>query len=183
MVYACFATGEISALRALCYTVAAEVLGFLLGFLFLAVFVHLKREPNVVLEKPVPIIAQSSNFVDDPHFPLPFEAVGVELADGKFRPIMVLAGRVPFTNSKKPLLAFDPNEGMPKLKLYRGTNELAAANHFLGEYQVSGYSRTEQPLQLMIHFDVDSNRQLLLQVREIGATHNTALKLKRISAP
>ena len=183
LVYACFATGEISAVRALCYTVVAELLGFLVGFLLLAAFVYLKREPQVVLEEPAPIVVQSTYFVDEPQFPLPFEAVGVELPDGKFRPIMLLAGRVPFTNSKKPLLAADPKAGVPKLKVYRGTNELAAANHFLGEFQVSGYSRTRQSLQLMIHFDVDPKHRLLLKVRDVSATHNTALKLKRISAP
>jgi len=183
LVYACFATGGISAVRGICYTVVAVTLGFLLGFLSWAAFVYLKREPIVVLEKAVPIIARSANFVDEPQFPLPFEAVGVELPDGKFRPLMVLAGRVPFTNSKRPLLTFDPKEGMPKLKLYRGTNELAVSNHFLGEYQASGTSGTKQPTQLMILLDVDSNHQLSLQVREIGADYNTALKLKRIPAP
>ena len=179
IVFVSFSAGDASFGRALLYTIVAEVLGLLSGSLLLVAWVYLKREPNVLLERQTPI-TEATNFMDTPQLPLSFEAVGVESPDGKFNPIMFLVGRLPITGYKKPLLSVDVKAGAPKLKFYRGTNELADANHFLGEFQIVGYSRTKQSLQLMIKFDVDTKHQLFLQVRDVDATHNTALKLKRV---
>jgi hypothetical protein len=93
---------------------------------------------------------------------------------------MFMTGPVPRRGYKTPLLSVDAKGGAPKLKVYRGTNELAAANQFLGEFQIAGYSRTKQSLQLMIIFDLDTKQGLSLQVRDVDSTHNTALKVKRV---
>jgi hypothetical protein len=179
IVFLCFSAGDASFGRALLYTIVAEVLGLLLGSLLLAAFVFLGRSPRVILQRQTPIIA-TTNLLDVPHLPLSIEAVGVESPDGKFNPIMFLTGPVPRRGYKTPLLTVDLKAGAPKFKIYRGTNELAAANQFLGEFQIAGYSRTKQSLQLMVIFDLDTKQELSVQARDVDATHNTALKIKRI---
>jgi hypothetical protein len=161
------------------YTLMAEVVGFVSGLLFLVALRYSKQESSVVLEKQAPIVA-TTNLVDDPNLPLSCEAVGMEAPDGKFNPIMFLSGPVPRIGYKKPLLTVDLAAGAPRIKTYRGTNEWAVANHFLGQFQVVDYSKTKQSLVLMIVFFLDEKNQLSLQVRDVDAEHNTALKLKRV---
>lgn len=172
---------ETSAGRALLCTIVAEVVGLSLGALLLAACVHLKQEPRVLLEQRAPF-TWTPNPAEVPELPLSSEAVGVALPDGKFHPIMFLKGQLPGHAYKTPLLSVDVKSGPPRLKVYRGTNELAAANHFLGEFQISGYAKTKQSLQLMVIFDLEPDRQLLLQVRDVDAAHNLALKLKQVKA-
>src|ERR1017187_490647 len=160
-------------------TPMAEAFGLASGLLLLIALRYSMREPSVVLEKQTPIVA-TTNLVNDPNLPLSFEAVGVEAPDGKFNPIMFLTGPVPRIGYKKPLLTVDLAAGVPKLKIYRGTNALAATNHFLGQYQVVDYSKTKPSLVLMIVFLIDEKNQLSLQVREVDKDHNTALRAKRV---
>jgi hypothetical protein len=190
IVYRCFCTNEMPALeilvwtvrsRALLYAIAAEVLGLFLGSLLLTAFIYLKRDPRVLLEQRTPF-TQTPNLGEVPELPLSSEAVGVELPGGEFYPIMFLKGRLPEHGYKTPLLTVDAKAGPPRLKVYRGTNELAAANHFLGEFQILGYSRAKQSLQLMVIFDLETDRRLFLKVRDVDATHNIALKPKRIES-
>ena len=178
MVYLCFA-GETSWGRALLYTVGSEVLGLLLGSLLLVAFSYLKREPRILLEQRVPF-TEARERGGVPELPLSSEAVGVELPDGRFYPIMFLKGRLPEHGYKTPLLTVDVKAGHPRIRVYRGTNEIAAANHFLGEYEISGYSKAKQSLQMMIIFDIETDGRLFLQARDVDAAHNIALKSKPV---
>jgi molecular chaperone DnaK (HSP70) len=116
-----------------------------------------------------------------PDLPLHYDAVGTEMSDGKFNPIMFLTTPIPRDGYKKPLLTIDLKSGAPKIKIFRGTNDLANNNYFLGEFEIVNYPKTKQSMQLMLFFSVDEKKRLFLQARDVDETHNTALKLKRLS--
>ena len=158
----------------------AELSGCIAGFLFLVAFFFLQQEPRVLLEQPTPIAETTNRLEALPDLPLRYEAVGVELPDGKFNPIMFLATPIPRDGYKKPLLTVDLKAGAPRIKIFRGTNELAGENHFLGQFEIVNYPKSKSSMQLMLFFSVDEKRRLFMQARDVDETHNTALKLKRV---
>ena len=74
-------------------------------------------------------------------------------------------------------LAYDLKTGTPRLKIYRGTNEIAASNHFLGEFQIGGYSKTKSPLDGTVFFMLSETKQLFVEAQ---AENKASLKLKRV---
>lgn len=115
---------------------------------------------------------------EKPNLPLRIEAVGIEAPDGKFIPAMFLIS--PGTGENYKNFTIDLKTGTPRLKIYRGTNEIAASNHFLGEFQIDGYSKTKPSLDGVVFFTLSEKKQLFMEAHE--AEHNTYLKLKRIDA-
>jgi hypothetical protein len=179
VVYLCFAGGT-SYGRAALYTLGAETLAMVLGALVVAAFIYLRTEPRVLLEQRAPFMPTLARG-EAPQLPLASEAVGIELPDGRFHPILLLQGRLPERGYNRPPLAVDVTAGPPRLKVYRGTNGRAAANHFLGEFAVTGYAQGQRSVQLMVVFDVEPDQRLFLQARDADATHNVALTLKRVA--
>lgn len=161
-------------------TVIAELAGWITGCLFLVAFIYLKQEPRVLLEQQTPVTELTSRLEDTPDLPLRYEAVGVESSDGKFTPIMFLTTPIPRVGYKKPLLTVDLKAGPPRVKIFRGTNDLARENYFLGQFEIVDYPKTKQSMQLMLFFSVDEKKRLFFQARDVDETHNMAMKLKRV---
>ena len=163
------------------HAVIAELSGWATGFSFLLIFFFLKQEPRVLLEQQTQITEITNRLEASPDLPLRYEAVGVESSDGKFNPIMFLATPIPRVGYKKPLLTFDLKMGAPQIKIYRGTNDLARDNHFLGQFKIVDYPKTKQSMQLMLFFILDEKKRLFLQASDVDETHNTVLKLTQVA--
>lgn len=48
------------------------------------------------------------------------------------------------------------------VKVYRGTNRVAASNQFLGEFEVSGFASGEEKSRVQIGFNLNAQRELFL---------------------
>ena len=77
-------------------------------------------------------------------------------------------------------LTFDLKAGLPEIKVYRGTNDIAAGNHFLGRFQVVGYSNSKQSLDVTLLFELSGKKQLFAIARDRNT--RTGLKLKPLEA-
>ena len=135
---------------------------------------HMRDFPVSVERQPPLLEIHDSGY--RPGLPLSQAAAGIEGADGKFVPMMFLVWPQPGWNFQD--LTFDLKTGSPEIKVYRGTNEVAAQNHFLGTFQISGFSRARPALDVILFFQLSSDRQLFLIARE--RNHNTHLKLRRV---
>ena len=165
--------------------VLAELLGIVGCSLYLAAYFYFGREPQTLLEPQTPLVETTNHTYEVPNLPLHLPAVGAEMPDGKFNPIMFLTSRELSTRGKgngyKSFSTIGPNIEAPKIRLFRGTNDLASANYFLGEFQVMDYRKVKQPMELWLFFSLDEKSRLFVQARAVDKTHNDALKLRRVS--
>ncbi len=110
-----------------------------------------------------------------PFAPLACECLGVADESGQFVPIMYLSGSVPRGGGQ----TFSLNPG-DTLKVYRGTNQLAAKNHWLGEFNVSDFQEPgPRPANLEIDFEITAERRVLISARADGGS-SVYLKLDRV---
>ncbi|MDB6025220.1 MAG: hypothetical protein JWM68_1443 [Verrucomicrobiales bacterium] len=187
IVYRCFCRDEMEQVDVLSWTLRPQALqrAFLSELVTLVggaliIFLVLQRgkvealSARVLLEPQTPL-AEIRDTGEKPVLPISIEAVGIEEADGKFTPVMFLTWPQAGYNYKT--FTTDLKAGTPRLKIYRGTNELAASNHFLGEFQIEGYRKTKSSLEGMVFFMLSEKRQLFVEAHE--AEHNSYLKLKR----
>jgi hypothetical protein len=65
----------------------------------------------------------------------------------------------------------------PRLKIYRGTNDIAASNHFLGEFQIGNYPKAKTSLDGTIFFMLSEKKKLFM---EAHLENNSSLELKRV---
>jgi len=132
----------------------------------------------VILEPQITVSAVNGNDLRIPPLAtsrLPCEAVGIEGVLQKFEPVMYLAQPVPrYGGSSKFFEANAPR----RFRVYRGDNEIAAKNKFLGEFEIVGPANPAESVEAMIGFKVNDQRQLLLSVTDIGGNH--VLNVRRI---
>jgi hypothetical protein len=163
-------------------TALSELVGIVGVSLWLAAVFIFGGEPQTLLERQTPLVEVTYLTNRVPNLPLRYPAVGTEMPDGKFSPIMFLtheSGRL--GTGYKEFSMIGPKFDSPKIKVYRGTNDSAADNCFLGEFEIVNYSKTQKARELWLFFSVNEKRQLFVQARAIDKTHNDALKLKRVS--
>jgi len=153
----------------------AETCAFIAGFLLIAGHVFYIRDRPILVEQQPPLVEMQDSG-RKPQFPLAYEAVGIE-TNGQFVPVMFLRWPSPGWRFKD--VTFDLNAGAPKIGVYRGTNEIAANNFFLGEFQIIGHPKTKKTLDVMISFELSEKRQLFVVVRD--KERNISFKLKSIN--
>ena len=159
-------------LRAVMAELGMLVVVFLLGK---AYEFHIRDFPVLVEEQPP--LAETRDAGYRPRLPLSSPAVGIEAPDGKFTPMLFLDWPPPGWGFEN--LTFDLKAGLPEIKVYRGTNELAASNQFLGRFQITGYAK-KQPLDVMVLFELSEKKQLFMIARD---ANKTSLKLLRVDTP
>lgn len=137
-----------------------------------------KQVPDVLLEHGTPVTVTTNRALEAPHFPLKCEAVGFDGPDGSFEPVMLLTSPLPRGASQTRPLGL----GWPEMvKIYRGTNQVAASNHFLGEFQVVAVASEEEKSKLEIGFELSAQKDLFVnatdetggkryEVRRVGAS-------------
>ncbi len=113
---------------------------------------------SCLLETKPPIAPAISGKLSVPIYPLKGEAVGYADEDGEFHPIMYLSE--PYGTETLTETDAKTQGANVTFDIYRGTNPLAIANHFLGRYEI-----TRQPANagVEIGFKLDQQRQLLLE--------------------
>jgi hypothetical protein len=158
-------------------TVMAEAAGLAIVLLLGATYrFHIRDLPVLVERQPPLLEIRDSGY--RPRLPLGQPAAGIEGADGKFVPMMFLVWPPPGWNFQD--LTFHLETAPPEIKVYRGTNAVAADNYFLGKFQITGSSKSQPTLDVILFFQLSGDRQLFLMARE--KSHNTHLKLRRIDA-
>lgn len=163
-------------LRALSAETVALMVGSLVIFLMMKQGMANELSSRVLLEQDTPLV-EIRDSGRRPSLPLSQEAVGIEASDGKFIPVMFLTWPQAGWNFEK--LAFDLKAGTPRLKIYRGTNEIAGSNHFLGEFQIEGYSKAKSSLDGTAFFMLSETKQLFVKAQ---AENKANLRLKRVDA-
>jgi hypothetical protein len=163
------------------HTVLAELFGIVGCSLWLAATFYFGREPQTLLEQHTPLVETTNRIDSAPNLPLLYPAVGTETPDGKFDPIMFLTTSDSGNGYKEPFSMIGPKLEAPRIKIFRGTNDLASENYFLGEFEIVDYGKIKQPMELWLFFSVDEKKQLFVQARAVDKTHNDALKLKRVA--
>lgn len=158
----------------------AELLGIMGVCLYFVTVVNFGRPPQTLLEQHTPLMETERYSKEAPALPLHFPAVGIEAPDGKFNPIMYLTTQDSGSGDKEILATIGPGVESPEIKIFRGTNDLADENHFLGEFEIVNYAKIKEPRQLWLFFFVDEKGRLFVQPRAVDQTHNDALKLKRV---
>jgi hypothetical protein len=185
IVYRCLCIGEMAHWeiltrevrpKALLRAVMAEVCMLMVVFLLGKAYeFHIRDFPVLVEERPP--LAEIRDAGYRPRLPLFSPAVGIEAPDGKFTPMLFLDWPPPGWGFED--LTFDLKAGLPEIKVYRGTNEIAASNQFLGKFQIAGYS-TKPSLDVMLLFELSEKKQLLMIARD---GNKTPLKLLRVDPP
>jgi hypothetical protein len=155
----------------------AEIAGLAIVFLLGVAYTFRIRDFPVLVEQNPPL-TEIRDSGRRPALPLAQPAVGIEAADGKFIPMLNLSWPPPGWGFQD--LTFDLKTGAPEVAVYRGTNELVANDHFLGKFQIVGYRKSKQSLDVLLFFQISDTRQLLLIAREQNT--KTHLKLQRIDA-
>lgn len=161
--------------------VLAESFGIAVVSLWLMMVFYLGGEPRTLLEQGTPLVEATNHNDRVPNLPLRYPAVGTELPDGKFDPIMFLTTGDSGNGYKEPFSQIGPKLAAPKIKIFRGTNDVAAENVFLGEYEIVDYGKIKRPMELWFFFSLDEQKRLFVQARAVDKTSNEALKLRRIS--
>jgi hypothetical protein len=163
------------------HTALAELVGIVGCLLWFAATFYSGREPQTLLEQGTPLVETTNRIERVPDLPLRYPAVGTEKPDGKFAPIMFLTTHDSGNGYKEPFSTIGPKVETPGIKIFRGTNDLASENYFLGEFKIVNYGKIKQPMELWLFFSVDEKSQLFVRARAVDKTHNDALKLKRVS--
>ena len=129
-----------------------------------------------LLEERPPLAPASKGPLKSLLFPLANEAVGYGDWDGQFHPIMDLAEPYPRSGSEDCAEGYLPSGlgSMRKLSVYRGTNELATANVFLGEFQIAGMP---SGVNLNVGFRLIQSGSLYLDLS--GKNQKAALDVKQ----
>jgi serine/threonine protein kinase len=118
-----------------------------------------------LLEDRPPIAPAMKATMDSLLFPLAGDAIGYADWDGQFHPIMYLAKPMPRSGSEDCADGYLPagSDSTLKLGVYRGTNALAAANVFLGEFQIA---RLPSGSNLEVGFRLTPSGQLYLDISD-----------------
>jgi hypothetical protein len=162
-------------------TVLSEFIGIAGFFLWLTAVVYFKQPPETLLERQTPLVEVTYLTNEVPNLPLCYPAVGTEMQDGKFNPIIFLtheSGRL--GAGQKEFSMIGPKFEPARIKIFRGTNDIAAENYFLGEFEIVNYREIKEPRELWLFFSVDEKKRLFVQARAADKTHNDALKLRRV---
>jgi hypothetical protein len=187
IVYRCFRTEEMeyweilslevrpkALVRALLAEMAALMVGWLVIFMIVKQGIANELSSRVLLEEHTPLI-EIRDSGRRPSLPLSQDAVGIEAPNGKFTPVMFLTWPQAGWNFQE--FAYDLKTEAPRFKIYRGTNEIAVSNHFLGEFQIGGYSKTKTSLTGTVFFMLSQPKQLFVQAK---AENKANLELKRV---
>jgi len=157
------------------HALAAEVSGLIVLVLFWRAYAfHTRDFPVLVEERPPLVEMRDSGY--RPRLPLSSPAVGIEAPDGKFTPMLFLDWPPPGWGFLD--LTFDLKVGAPEIKVYRGTNDIAASNHFLGRFQIVGYPKSKPSLDATLLFELSEKKQLFAIARDRNT--RTGLKLKPV---
>ncbi len=117
------------------------------------------RLAEELLEGPTPVTFSTNKTLEHPSFPLKCEAVGTEGPGGVFMPIMLLSSPIPRGGSETRSVV----SGRPgTIKVFRGTNRIAASNFFLGEFQVDGFEKGAEESRVNIGFNLTAQQRLFL---------------------
>jgi hypothetical protein len=158
-------------------TALAEMSGLIVVVLLWKAYeFHMRDFPMLVEQQPPLVEMRDSGY--RPRLPLTSPAVGIEAPDGKFTPMLFLNWPPPGWGFQD--LTFDLKAGAPAIKVFRGTNEIAASNHFLGRFQIVGYPKNKQSLDVMFLFELSEKKQLFVIARE--QNNRTGLKLRLVDA-
>lgn len=131
---------------------------------------------QVLLENQTPVSTSSvTENAPNAYKPLACEAVGVAKADGSFQPIMYLGMPLPHGGGEYPIRLTPGNS----FKVYRGTNQIAAKNLFLGEFKVQNASLAEG--QASIDFEISDKHELFVSA-SADAAGDQRLKIEKISS-
>jgi hypothetical protein len=132
---------------------------------------------QVLLEEKTPITITTNTALDRPRFPLKCEAVGTDGPGGEFMPVMLLSSPFPRGGSETRTLG----SGWPEtIKIYRGTSQIAASNHFLGEFQVAGFGKDAEKSSVDVGFTLTAQQQLFLYAS--GERGNKQYNVRRVDA-
>jgi len=106
------------------------------------------------------------------------EGFGIETLGGVFTPLIKSGTTVPCTLSEIFSTAAD-GQSQIMVTPFRGTNQLVAANHALGRFQVVGIpSAPRGTPQVEVTFTI-TERQILISARDL--TRKTDLEIQRVS--
>jgi hypothetical protein len=138
--------------------------------LVLALGVSSCSRPNgawLLIENPTPVSTTAKVEGQPPAVgPLPCEALGVADRYGDFVPITYLSGILPRSAGQN--IALNVSNCF---KVYRGTNRIAAGNHFLGEYLVTDLPASPAGLhEVTLSFRISEKRELYMYARSNGGT-------------
>ena len=135
---------------------------------FLAALVSSCRQPSgnqVTLEQNTPFTVADIPAAPHPVQPLPCEAVGVADPSGRFEPIMFLNS--PHEHGGGTAVPLLPTN---LIRVYRGTNLLAAGNHFLGAFRVTDFGTEQFKDFITVDFEFTANHDLLMYARTDART-------------
>lgn len=126
------------------------------------------RPVSVVVDERSPVVAQG----------VTVESLGIETLGGVFTPLIEPGVSAPCRVSKIFSTAAD-GQSQITVKLYRGTNQLAASNHSLGQYQVVGIAPAPRGTpQIEIGFEISREGQIVLSARDLAK--KSALEFRRV---
>ena len=132
---------------------------------------------RVLLEKNVFMEPTGKYSGVPPQFsPLQCECLGVlSVYRGQFEPIIYLSGSLP--RGGGTTVSLNPGE---TLKVYRGTNQVAAKNLLIGEFNVTNFPGTDpRPVNMEVDFELTAESNVLISARVDGQSFKY-LKLDRV---
>jgi molecular chaperone DnaK (HSP70) len=126
-------------------------------FLFLVTGCHPQNRMAIVVEDNTSIVSAGSTT----------ESLGIETVGGMFTPLIKPGTTVPCKDSEVFSTAAD-GQSQIMVTLFRGTNELAASNHALGRFQVTGIPAAPRGKpNIQITFAI-TQQQILLSARDLN---------------
>ena len=128
-----------------------------------------QSQTPIVVEDKIPIVRADRTTT---------EALGIETLGGVFTPLIKPGTVVPCSLSEVFSTAVD-GQSQIAVTLVRGTNQMAARNHALGQFQVVGVpSAPRGTPQVEVTFTI-TERQILLSARDL--TRKTKLRVQRVT--
>ncbi|KAG8783923.1 ATPase with role in protein import into the ER [Ceratobasidium sp. 428] len=95
-------------------------------------------------------------------------SIGIEVAGGRFEPIISRQTRVPVKRSQV-YSTYSDSQPTVQIKVFEGEHPETKKNHHLGTFELSGIPLAAQGVpQIEITFSIDANRILHIDAREIG---------------
>lgn len=92
-------------------------------------------------------------------------------------PIMLLSSPIPRGGSEtRPVVSGRPET----IKVFRGTNRIAASNYFLGEFQIDGFEKGADESRVSIGFNLTAQQRLFLYATDEGGLRR--LDVHRVNA-
>ena len=140
----------------------------ILTILLLVLGCNKQSRAPLVVEDATPMVAAGHTIED----------FGIETLGGVFTPLIKSGTAVPCTLSEIFSTAAD-GQSQIMISPFRGTNQLAAANHALGRVQVIGIPPAPRgTAQVQVTFTITA-RQVLISARDL--TGNSDLDIQRVS--